>query len=74
MADGVSLMYLEQMNKSAETAYVDVEELIKKYDFDAVAILKVRPLYSYIVSHSERFKLLYEDSGMAYYRITGGRE
>ena len=69
MADGVSLMYLEQANQSAETRYVDVDGLIAKYRFDAVAILKVRALYSYIVSHPERFSLVYEDSTMAYYRI-----
>lgn len=69
MADGVSLMYLEQANKTEEMVYVDVDALIKKYDFDAVVILKVRPLYSYMVSHPERFALVYEDSTMAYYRI-----
>lgn len=74
MADGVSLMYLEQANKTAEQNYVAVDELIEKYGFDAVAILKVRPLYSYMVSHPERFSLVYEDSTMAYYRITGGVE
>lgn len=74
MADGASLMYLEQANKTAEKAYVDVDGLIEKYSFDAVAILKVRPLYSYIVSHPERFSLVYEDSTVAYYRIIGGAE
>ena len=74
MADGASLMYLEQANKGATTKYVDVDGLIKKYDFDAVAILKVRPLYSYMVSHPEQFSLVYEDSTMAYYRVVGGVE
>lgn len=69
MADGVSLMFLEQANKEAGTKYVDVDGLLKKYNFDAVAILKVRALYSYILSHPERFSLVYEDSTMAYYRI-----
>ena len=74
MADGASLMYLEQANKKENTAYVDVNGLIEKYGFDAVVILKVRPLYSYMVSHPEQFSLVYEDSTMAYYRIIGGEE
>ena len=74
MADGASLMYLEQANKTAEKVYVDVDGLIEKYSFDSVAILKVRPLYSYMVSHPECFSLVYEDSTMAYYRIIGGAE
>ncbi len=72
MADGVSLMYLEQANKSAGATYVDVDGLIEKYEFDAVAILRVRPMYSYIVSHPERFVLVYEDDHIGYYRIIEG--
>ncbi len=69
MADGVSLMRLEQANKATETIGLDADGLIKKYDFDAVAILKVRPLYTYMDSHPERFCLVYEDHTMAYYHI-----
>lgn len=69
MADGVSLMYLEQANKSAWKSYVDVDELINKYQFDTVAILKVRPMYAYIISHSEKFQLIYEDDDIAYFRV-----
>lgn len=71
MADGVSLMYLEQANKINDAVYVDVEGIIERYNFDAIAILKVRPLYSYIVSHPECFELVYEDLDMAYYKIIG---
>lgn len=69
LADGVSLMSLSQMNKSSEKAYVDVDELINKYRFDAVVILRERSLYSYIISHPEQFKLIYEDNDIAYFRI-----
>lgn len=71
MADGVSLMYLEQANIVSELNYVDVDELINKYGFDALVVLKVRPLYSYIVSHPDRFKLIYEEENIGYFRVKG---
>lgn len=73
MADGVSLMFLEQANSSSKTAYVDVNMLIEKYNFDAIVILKTRPLYSYIVSHPEKYELIYDEAEVAYYRIAGGK-
>lgn len=69
MADGVSLMFLEQANKKAETVYVDVDGMIKKYGFDSILILKGRALYSYIMSHPEDFELIYEDGKIVYYRV-----
>lgn len=74
MADGVSLMYLEQANKSSESAFVNVDELLKKYNFDAIVTLKTRPLYTYIISHPEQFEVVYEDDTVGYFRITGGQE
>ncbi len=70
MADGVSMMLLEQANADAGTVYADIDALIEKYRFDAVLILKTRPLYAYIRSHSQRFACVYEDASVAYYRIT----
>lgn len=69
MADGVSLMFLEQANADAGISYVDVDLLIEKYDFDAILILKTRPLYSYIISHAEQFQCVYEDSNIGYFRL-----
>lgn len=69
MADGVSLMMLEQGNPDAHTAYVDVDNLIQKYGFDAIAVLRIRPLYTYLRSRPQQFRLVYEDSTVAYYRI-----
>lgn len=69
MADGVSLTFLEQANLDAETSYVDVAGLIKKYEFDAILILKTRALYSYLISHPEQFVCVYEDNSVGYFRV-----
>ena len=72
MADGISLMYLEPVRTMNQNAYVDVDDMIEKYDFDAILILKGRSLYSYLMNHPERFKLIYEDESLGYFRIYGG--
>lgn len=69
LANGVSLMNLKQMNSDAETSCVDVEGLIEQYEFDAVLIGKTRPLYSYLISHSDKYVCLYEDDISAYFRV-----
>ena len=69
MADGVSLMYLEQGNSEASTSYVDVEALMKQYQFDAILMLKSRPLYAYLISHPENYECIYEDNKMGYFTV-----
>jgi len=69
MADGISLAFLEQANADAGKSYVDVNELLDKYEFDAVLTLKERALYSYMISHPEQFEYIYEDDSLAYYRV-----
>ena len=69
MADGLSLMLLEQADSDSETVYVDVEALMDKYQFDAILILKNRPLYAYLISHPERYECIYEDDTMGYFRV-----
>lgn len=69
MADGVSLLFLEQANASAENSFVEVESVIEKYEFDAILILKSRALYAYMISHPERFVCVYEDSTLGYFRV-----
>lgn len=68
LANGVGLMNLKQMNASASTPYLNVDEMIKQYDFDAILILKTRPLYSYMLSHEKQFECLFEDDTTAYFR------
>lgn len=69
LQDGVSLMFLEQANTETEVQYVDVDSFIDKYGFDGVLILKVRPLYSYMKSHPDRFELVFEDGRVGYYKV-----
>ncbi len=71
MADGVSLMFLEQANSDATVKYVDVDSLLQKYCFDSIVILKVRPLYSYLMSHTDQFEIVFEDDTLGYFRIVG---
>lgn len=68
LADGVSLLFMEQVNTQSEDIYVDVEALIEKYDFDAFLILKCRPLCSYLYSHPERFICVFEDETVGYFK------
>ena len=69
MADGVSLTFLEQMNLAAGEPYVDVNGLIEKYRFDAILILKSRPLFAYLLSHPDQFECVYEDNSTGYFRV-----
>lgn len=69
LKDAVSLMYLVQQNQEEETSYVDVERLFQKYRFDAVVMLKDRAFYSYMISHPERFDLVFEDDTSGYFRV-----
>lgn len=69
LANGVSLMNLKQMNSEAEISYVNVDKIIKQYDFDAILIYKTRPLYSYMLSHADKFECLYENKTEAYFRV-----
>lgn len=69
LADGISLMLLSQKNGDSDKEYVDVNELIQKYNFDAILIKKSRPLYTYIISHTEKFMLIYEDEQLGYFKI-----
>lgn len=72
MEDGVSLMYLEQANKESGKIYVNVQEIVDKYDFDAIVILKVRPLYAYLISHPEKYECTYEDDNIGYFKVSDG--
>ena len=62
-------MYLEQGNSEASTSYVDVEALMKQYQFDAILMLKSRPLYAYLISHPENYECIYEDNKMGYFTV-----
>ena len=69
-ADGISLSMLNQCNGDSGISYVDVDAIIKKYNFDSILILKERALYSYLISQPEQFECLYEDDVVSYFKIS----
>lgn len=69
LADGVSLMFLEQVNPDSDEKYADVEGIVEKYDFDSILILKSRPLYSYLMSHPEMYDCSFEDYEVSYFKV-----
>ncbi len=69
LEDAISLLYLKQINSQAESFYVNVEDLVEKYGFDRLLVLKDRPLYSYILSHPESYALLFEDGTAGYFMV-----
>lgn len=48
---------------------VGAESLIEKYNFDAFLIPKSRPLYSYLLTQTDKYKLVYEDEDTVYFRV-----
>lgn len=69
LEDGASLMYLEQGNSEAKESGFNAEEVIEKYRFDGIVILKDRALYSYLISHNEKYICIYEDEKSAYFKV-----
>ena len=69
LADGMSLMYLENINEDRTLGYIDVDEMIEEYEIDSIIILKSRPLYTYVSSHTKKYQMIYEDDEVAYFRI-----
>lgn len=69
LGDGISIMTLRAATTNGDNVAIDLEDLIAKYDFDAFAILKARPLYVYLSSHPEKYRLVYEDENIGYFRM-----
>lgn len=66
LKDGISLLHLQ----SAEGEEVfDVDAMMDKYRFDGYFISASRPLYTYLVSHPERFLLVYADGNAGYFKV-----
>ncbi|MBR3762096.1 MAG: hypothetical protein IKK59_05080 [Lachnospiraceae bacterium] len=69
LADGAGLLLLQQL-QDKEKVQFNVEEIICKYNFDALLVAKNRPLYVYLISNQENYEVAYEDNVAAYFRIT----
>lgn len=74
MEDGISMLMLKQLNSSKEDTYVDVDSMISKYKIDYVLILKVRPLYSFMINNTEKYDCVYENDEVAYFKIVSKEE
>lgn len=70
LADGISLIFLSDCSDTDNYyTWVDVNDLLEKYNFDSILIYKQRPLYSYILGNSDKFECVFEDESSAYFRI-----
>lgn len=67
LKDAASLMYL--IPQASGIDFVDVEQLFEKYQFDGVVMQKNRAFYSYMLSHPERFRMIYEEKDGGYFRV-----
>ena len=67
--EGINFAAMYQINNEKENKIIIVDDYIKKYRFDAIVILKGRPLYSYLISHPDKFDIVYEDEMLAYFKI-----
>ena len=66
MKNGVSLMFLQSQN---EDTPFDVETMIYNYKFDGIVISISRPLYAYLLSHSDKYQLVYSDEIGGYFKV-----
>ena len=67
LADGVSLMLMQQVNSDAGTVVLDPKALIDRYGFDAFLVDMSRPLYAYLCSHEELYKEVMTQGSAAYF-------
>lgn len=69
LAEGCGLLLLQQLDESAEEEYINVQSIIEKYQFDALLILKSRPLYVYLLNCPEQYELVASDEEVAYFKV-----
>ena len=67
MEDGISLMFLEQ-NNATKKGVLNIDNLIIEYKFDAILILKNRPLYTYLVNNTDKYICIYQDDNVGYFK------
>lgn len=67
MEDGISLMFLEQ-NNATEKGVLNIDNLIIEYKFDAILILKNRPLYTYLINNPDKYICKFEDETVGYFK------
>lgn len=70
--DVVLLQTLQAPKGEEMIGAVDIEGIIRKYDFDAFLVMANRSLSTYLLSHPEKFTLLLGDENTLYFVRTTG--
>jgi hypothetical protein len=66
LKDGIQLMHLQSADGEGS---LDIDGLLCKYEFDGFFIAKVRPLYVYLLSHPEKYSLVYSNESSGYFAV-----
>ncbi len=69
LSDGVSLLFLQQMDQKKEDNSSAVIELLEYYGFDGILVRESRPLYGFLCNCQEKYELLFETGGAAYFKL-----
>lgn len=69
LSDGVSLLFLQQMDQETGGSSGSVTELLEYYDFDGILVRESRPLYGFLCSCREKYELVFETGGAAYFKL-----
>lgn len=67
LADGFSLIHLQNIGVDDSSDALNVEGLIGKYQFDYFIVDQTTPFYVYLEDHSEKYKLIYKDENAAFF-------
>ena len=68
--DGVALLFLQDLrDDELGKSMMGIEMLLQKYNFDAMLMMKSRPLYAYLLSHPEKYELIYESDQTAFFEV-----
>lgn len=65
MNDGMSLLFLESFSKDDD--YINIEQKMQQYHFDAIYVKKQRALYSYMMNNTNKYQKVNEDSNSGYF-------
>ena len=69
LSDGVSLLFLQQMDEEKEDNSNSVIGLLEYYGFDGILVRESRPLYGFLCNYREKYELLFETGGAAYFKL-----
>lgn len=68
LKDAISISDLKNYNDAPNEMF-DIERTLTKYNFDAFLISCNKPIYYYLSTNSDKYKLLYENKQTAYFKV-----